>query len=155
MYQDKGAWVREVNRKIRFILTRFHCIERFPLSLIPVSGDKNVSFLLEHRGNLSYFSRYQSLPWALWPWVVLFCFVLKTLFIFREGKGGRKRGRETSMCGCLSRPPPLLGTWAITQACALTGNRTSNPLVRRLTLNPLSHTSQGWSCVFIPLHLLD
>ena len=21
---------------------------------------------------------------------------------FREGKGGRKRGRETSMCGCLS-----------------------------------------------------
>ena len=27
------------------------------------------------------------------------------LFIFKEGKGGRKRGRETSMCGCLSRTP--------------------------------------------------
>ena len=27
------------------------------------------------------------------------------LFIFREGKGGRKRGRETSMCGCLSHSP--------------------------------------------------
>ena len=27
------------------------------------------------------------------------------LFIFREEKGGRKRGRETSMCGCLSRAP--------------------------------------------------
>ena len=26
-------------------------------------------------------------------------------FIVREGKGGRKRGRETSMCGCLSRTP--------------------------------------------------
>ena len=27
------------------------------------------------------------------------------LFSFREGKGGTKRGRETSMCGCLSRAP--------------------------------------------------
>ena len=27
------------------------------------------------------------------------------LFIFREGKGGRKRGRQTSMCGCLSLEP--------------------------------------------------
>ena len=41
------------------------------------------------------------------------------LFIFRErGKGGRKRGRETSMCGCLSCAP-LLETWPATQACAL------------------------------------
>ena len=28
------------------------------------------------------------------------------LFIFREGKGGRKRRKETSMCGCLSSAPP-------------------------------------------------
>ena len=28
-------------------------------------------------------------------------FFLKVLFIFREREGGRKRGRETSMCGCL------------------------------------------------------
>ena len=27
------------------------------------------------------------------------------LFIFREGKGGRKRGRETSMCGYLLSTP--------------------------------------------------
>ena len=27
------------------------------------------------------------------------------LFIFREGKGGRKRGRETSMHSCLLRAP--------------------------------------------------
>ena len=38
---------------------------------------------------------------------------------------------------------PLLGTWPITQACALTGNRTGKPLVCRPALNPLSHTSQG------------
>ena len=30
------------------------------------------------------------------------------------------------MCGCLSCAP-LLGTWPATQACALTGNRTSEP----------------------------
>ena len=38
---------------------------------------------------------------------------------------------------------PLLGTWLATQACALTGNRTSDPLVHRPALNSLSHTSQG------------
>ena len=27
------------------------------------------------------------------------------LFVFREGKGGKKRGREISVCGCLSRGP--------------------------------------------------
>ena len=30
---------------------------------------------------------------------------LKILFISREGKGGRKRGRETSKCGCLLHTP--------------------------------------------------
>ena len=38
---------------------------------------------------------------------------------------------------------PQLGTWPATQACALTGNQTSNLLVLELVLNPLSHTSQG------------
>ena len=36
-----------------------------------------------------------------------------------------------------------LGTWPATQACVLTGNRTSDSLLYRLALNPLSHTSQG------------
>ena len=42
-------------------------------------------------------------------------------------------------------PPaiPLLGTWPETQACALTGNWSDNPLVHSLALNLLSHTSQG------------
>ena len=35
---------------------------------------------------------------------------------------------------------PLLGTWPTIQACALTRNPTSDPLVHRLALNPLSHT---------------
>ena len=44
---------------------------------------------------------------------------------------------------------PALGTWPATQACALTGNQTGDPLVRRLVLNPLSHPNQGRSlCLF-------
>ena len=38
---------------------------------------------------------------------------------------------------------PLPGTLPATQECALIGIRTSDPLVRRPALNPLSHTSQG------------
>ena len=38
---------------------------------------------------------------------------------------------------------PLLGTQPATQALALAGNPTGDPLVRRRVLNPLSHTSQG------------
>ena len=38
---------------------------------------------------------------------------------------------------------PQLGTWPATWAYALTGNQTSDPLVCRPVLNPLSHTSQG------------
>ena len=38
---------------------------------------------------------------------------------------------------------PQLGTWPATQACTLTGNQTSDPLLHSLALNPLSHTSQG------------
>ena len=49
----------------------------------------------------------------------------------------------------------LLGTWPTTQACALTGNPTSDPLICRPALNPLSHTSQGqYSIVFIMLYAL-
>ena len=32
-------------------------------------------------------------------------FFFKIFFIFREGKGGRKRERESSMCGCLLSTP--------------------------------------------------
>ena len=43
------------------------------------------------------------------------------------------------MCDCLP-----LGTWPTTQARALTGNPTRDPLVHRPALSPLSYTSQGW-----------
>ena len=43
---------------------------------------------------------------------------------------------------------PLPGTRPATQACALTGNGTSSPLVRRPAFNPLSHTSQSSAKIF-------
>ena len=44
---------------------------------------------------------------------------------------------------------PQLRACRATQACALTGNQTCNPLVHRLVLNPLSHTSQGRTHSFL------
>ena len=38
---------------------------------------------------------------------------------------------------------PLLGTWPATQACALTGNRTGDPSVRRPALNPTEPHEPG------------
>ena len=62
---------------------------------------------------------------------------LYNLFIFRE-RGKRKRNISVwlpFMCSPLR-------TWPITQACALTRNQTSDPLLCSPALNPLSHTSQ-------------
>ena len=64
------------------------------------------------------------------------------LFIFTER--GREGERERNVNVWLSLMRPLLGTWPATQAYALTGNQTSNPLVHRPALNSLSHTSQGY-----------
>ena len=67
---------------------------------------------------------------------------LKILFIFREsGREGERREKK-HQCVVASHAP-LWRIWPTTQACALAGNRTGNPLVRRPTLNPLSYTNQG------------
>ena len=39
------------------------------------------------------------------PFIIFYFFLRFYLFIFREGKGGWKRERETSMCGCLPHTP--------------------------------------------------
>ena len=54
---------------------------------------------------------------------------------------------EKHHCVVASHMPPT-GDLAATQACALTGNQTGDPLVHRSALNPLSCTSQGWVVVF-------
>ena len=47
------------------------------------------------------------------------------LFVFRERE---KEKEERNINVCLPLACPLLGTWPATQACALTENRTSDPL---------------------------
>ena len=86
-------------------------------------------------------------------WFSFFLFFKKRfhLFIFRER--GRERGRERNIKLWLSPAHPLLGTWPTTQACALTGNSTCDPVVHRLALNPLSHTSQEYFIFSIGIFL--
>ena len=83
-------------------------------------------------------------------------------YLFLErGEGGIKgekhqRARETS-----KRPltHPQLGIWPATQACALTGNRTSDPLVHRSAPTPLSHCGPmakvDFSTAFLPHYEFD
>ena len=88
-------------------------------------------------------------------YLFIFKYFLKyILFIYfqREGKGGRKRGRDTSMCkrniSWLPLALPQPGNWPATQAFIPTGNQTGDPLVHRLTLNLLSHTRQSFMIYF-------
>ena len=70
-------------------------------------------------------------------------YVCMYVFILRER--GREGERQRNIVWLpLVYPTQDLGTWPATQACALTGNRTSNnALVYRPALNSLSYTSQG------------
>ena len=72
---------------------------------------------------------------------ILFC-KKDFMILFLEGGKRREKERERNSVW-LSLTSPLLRPWPATQACALTGNRTSDLLVCRPVLNPLSHTRQG------------
>ena len=49
-------------------------------------------------------------------------FFFLRFYLFLDRKGGRKRGRETSMCGCLSHAPPLW-TWPTTRHVPCLGRK--------------------------------
>ena len=70
------------------------------------------------------------------------------LFILERGEGREKESKR-NINVWLPFTCPQVGTWPTTQACALTGNQTSDPLIHRLELNPLSHTSRGCTQSFI------
>ena len=81
--------------------------------------------------------------------VTLLYFFKEFIYLFLERGEGREKERERNInvwlpLVCCS----LLGTWSATQACALTGNGTSDPLVRRPELNPLSHAVRAHCCIF-------
>ena len=66
---------------------------------------------------------------------------------FLNRREGREKERERNINVLLLLAHPQPGTCPATQACALTGSQTNDPLVRRPVLNPLSHTSQGITSV--------
>ena len=53
------------------------------------------------------------------------------LFIFLERRERREKEWERSINVWLPPVRPPLGTWPTTQACALSGNQTGDPSVRR------------------------
>ena len=61
------------------------------------------------------------------------------IYLFLKRGEGKEKERERNINVWLPLTCPLLGTWPETQACALTGNQTSNPLVLRLALSPEPH----------------
>ena len=75
-----------------------------------------------------------------------FLFLKDFMYLFLERGEGREEERERNINVWLPLVHPLLGTWPATQAYALIGYRTSDPLVGRLALIPLSHTSRGCIC---------
>ena len=74
-------------------------------------------------------------------WEMYISIFLRFYLLLERGGGKEKENKRNIMW--LPLTCPLLGTWTATQACALIGNPTSNALVRRPALNPLSYTSQG------------
>ena len=70
-------------------------------------------------------------------------FLFKDFIYFLERGEGKEKEKERNINVCLPLMCPQLGIWPTMQACALTGNWTSNPLVCRPKLNPLGYTSQG------------
>ena len=72
----------------------------------------------------------------------------------KEEREGEKPIYERYIVGCLTHAPQPRA-WSETQACALIGNQTGDLLVRRLALNPLSHTNQGWAKCFTNTKLRD
>ena len=62
-----------------------------------------------------------------------------------EREEGREKERDKNINVWLPLTCPLPRTWPTTQACALIGNQTCDPLVLRLALHPLSPTSQDRS----------
>ena len=58
-------------------------------------------------------------------------------------EGEREGEKHQCVVASCTLPTSGGGAWPATQACALTGNRTSDPLVHRPALSPLSYTSQG------------
>ena len=77
----------------------------------------------------------------MWGFYIFFCFKIFIYTILERGEG-REKERKRNINVWLPLTRSLLGTWPATQACALTGIQTCDPLVCKSALSPLSHTSR-------------
>ena len=102
-------------------------------------------------GRISFVHGRQGALQAKIPTVGFLHFFKKNIYLFLERGEGREKEKERNINVWLPLMHPLLGNWATTQACALTGNRTGDPLLRSLMLNSLSHTSQSPWMVFMTM----
>ena len=83
----------------------------------------------------------------------LISFFKKIIYLFLERGEGREKVRERNINVWLPLAHPLVKAWLATQACALTGNQTGDPLLSSPVLSPLSHTSQGLWVDFLSLNI--
>ena len=97
---------------------------------------------------------HQEDPPSLMPTHTQTCIFVIYLFILERGEG-REKDRERNINVWLPLECPALGTWPATQACALTGNWTGDPLVYRPAVNPLSYSSQGTNIHFNDTKILQ
>ena len=96
---------------------------------------------------LYFLSFFPDLQYKIYGILCLSFFFLRFLFLYLLLERRERRERNINVWLPLTRP--LLGTWPATQACALTGNRTGDPLFCRSSLNPRSYTSQGSMSQFL------
>ena len=75
--------------------------------------------------------------------IYLFTYISKVLFIFRER--GREKKRETSMCGCLSHPPPL-GTWPCNPGMCPGGEANQQPFASQPSAQSTEPPHPGLLC---------
>ena len=90
----------------------------------------------------------------LWFYSDTLFFFSDFIYLFLDRGEGRETVRQRNHVW-LPFIHPHLGTWPATQAFSLTRNRACDPLVHKLALNPLSHTSQGYSLIFLTCEATD
>ena len=97
--------------------------------------------------NIVYFYNETRISINYFPSFIFILFFKRFIYLYLDrGEGRKKEERNINVWLPLTRP--ILGTRPSTQACSLTENWTSDTLVRRPVLSPLSHTSQGSSFIF-------
>ena len=88
-----------------------------------------------------------SYKWSLLNFVIFF--FKDFIYLFLDRGERREKEGEQYQCVGASHTPSVEDLVHKPQACALTGNRTSDPLFCRPAPNPLSHTSQGLNVIIL------